>query len=119
MIAYCAVNLSGSGLDGTVQCFTITSLPANGVFKDGAGNALSVGCLITATGNQAFVDFTPKANVSGETTFQYVAKDNAGLYDGSPATGKITIAGANDGPTAVNETATVTPGAPIWAGNGD
>ncbi|HEX7946396.1 MAG TPA: Ig-like domain-containing protein, partial [Phenylobacterium sp.] len=104
------ITLSGADIDGTVTAFKITSLPANGTFKDANGVVLSVGSLVTATAGQAFVYFTPKANFSGDTTFQYAAKDNGGAYDGSPATGTIHITGVNDGPDAVNDTTSVTAG---------
>jgi len=104
------VVLSGADIDGTVTGFKISTIPANGVFKDAAGNVLSAGSVIAASGGQATVYFTPKADFSGDVTFQYAAKDNAGLYDASPANGKISITAVNDAPKAVADTASVTAG---------
>ena len=104
------VTLSGADIDGTVTAFKISSVPANGVFKDAGGNVLSAGSIVAAISGQAVVSFTPKADFSGDVTFQYAAKDNAGLYDASPATGKISITAVNDAPTAVNDTTSVTAG---------
>ncbi|MBL8556652.1 MAG: tandem-95 repeat protein, partial [Phenylobacterium sp.] len=88
-----AVNLTGSDPDGTVKQFVINTLPPNGKLYDAAGNLLSVGSVVTATGNAATVYFTPTANWNGVTTFNYASKDNDNLVDSTPAKATITITG--------------------------
>ncbi|MBK8525196.1 MAG: hypothetical protein IPL58_14865 [Betaproteobacteria bacterium] len=51
-----AITLSGGDVDGTVASFTIGSLPANGTLLY-AGNPVTVGQVISATGNAASLSF--------------------------------------------------------------
>ncbi|MDB5425721.1 MAG: thrombospondin [Phenylobacterium sp.] len=100
-----AVNLSGSDSDGQVVSFKITALPSHGVLKDAQGHTLTVGSLVTASGNGAVVYFTPAADWNGATTFTYASKDDDGATDSTPATAKITVNGANDAPDTCAVTA--------------
>jgi hypothetical protein len=104
--------LKGTDVDGTVKYFKINSLPTGGVLKNGS-TVVKVGDVIAATGNQLTLTFVANANWNGSTTFQYSSKDNDGAYDSTPATGKITITGVNDGPDAINDTASVNAGSSV------
>ncbi|WP_043808287.1 type I secretion C-terminal target domain-containing protein, partial [Aeromonas taiwanensis] len=89
--------LSGSDIDGTVVSFTIQSLPANGILYLG-GVAVSAGQSI-ALADASKLTFTPAANWNGNTSFHYVAVDNDGAVDASPATVTIKVDAVNDLPT--------------------
>ncbi|MFB0776803.1 Ig-like domain-containing protein [Aeromonas salmonicida] len=89
--------LSGSDIDGTVVSFTIQSLPANGVL-------LLDGVPVTENQSVQAVDagkltFVPSADWNGDTSFSYVAVDNEGLADATPATVTIRVEAVNDLPT--------------------
>ncbi|MFM1665680.1 Ig-like domain-containing protein [Aeromonas salmonicida] len=89
--------LSGSDIDGTVVSFTIKSLPANGVL-------LLDGVPVTENQSVQAVDagkltFVPSADWNGDTSFSYVAVDNEGLADATPATVTIRVEAVNDLPT--------------------
>ncbi|MFQ2162995.1 type I secretion C-terminal target domain-containing protein, partial [Aeromonas taiwanensis] len=91
--------LSGSDIDGTVVSFTIQSLPANGILYLG-GVAVSAGQSI-ALADASKLTFTPAANWNGNTSFHYVAVDNDGAVDASPATVTIRVDAVNDLPTLI------------------
>ncbi|WP_429174487.1 type I secretion C-terminal target domain-containing protein [Aeromonas salmonicida] len=89
--------LSGSDIDGSVVSFTIKSLPANGVL-------LLDGVPVTENQSVQAVDagkltFVPSADWNGDTSFSYVAVDNEGLTDATPATVTIRVEAVNDLPT--------------------
>lgn len=110
MIGYCAVNLSSSDVDGTVQCFTITSLPANAtLFYNGA--PVTVGQVIPAVGNAAAVTFVAAANWNGVTDFNDTATDNLNVQDPTPGVATITVTSVNDGPDTGNSATTGIKGA--------
>ncbi|HJT33407.1 MAG TPA: cadherin-like domain-containing protein, partial [Pirellulales bacterium] len=96
-----AVTLSGTDVDGTVDSFKITSLPANGTLYSDAGltQAISLDDAVSATGNTDTVYFVPAANYNGATSFQYAAIDNTGAQ-GAAATASITVNAVNDAPVA-------------------
>jgi Ca2+-binding RTX toxin-like protein len=91
-----AVALSASDVDGTIASFQITTLPAHGAFYSDAG--LTHAIALNGTVNATTVYFRPDANWSGATAFQYVAIDNSGLADATPATASIAVAAAADVP---------------------
>ena len=93
-----AITLTGADIDGTVDHFTITSLPANGTLSYN-GSSVTEGQDIPATSNSASLSFTPNANWNGDTSFQYAATDNQSLADATPATVNITVDAVNDPPT--------------------
>ncbi|MHC8302408.1 retention module-containing protein [Pseudomonas sp. ZS1P83] len=96
-----AVQLGGNDLDGTVDHFTLTGLPANGVFyADAAGTiALTASSVITATANGATVYFKPTGDWSGTTSFTYSSTDNQGIPSTSSATSTIVVAPVTDTPS--------------------
>ncbi|MGH8331837.1 MAG: Ig-like domain-containing protein, partial [Pseudomonas sp.] len=96
-----AVQLGGNDLDGSVDHFTLTGLPANGAFyADAAGTiALSASSVISATANGATVYFKPTADWSGTTNFTYSSTDNQGMPSASSATGTIVVAPITDTPS--------------------
>ncbi|WP_395707817.1 retention module-containing protein, partial [Casimicrobium huifangae] len=92
-----AIMLNGADVDGTVASFTIGSLPANGTLTY-KGNPVTAGQVIPATANAASLSFTPNAQWSGNTSFQYAATDNEGNTDASPATVSLTVNPVSDAP---------------------
>ena len=107
------VTLTGSDLDGTVQSFSLSNLPANGTLYLDAGltNPVAMATDIAATGEALTLYFVPDTYWNGTTNFQYSAKDDLGLSDSTPATATINVSAVNDAPvestiegTAVNYT---------------
>ncbi|MES9858882.1 MAG: tandem-95 repeat protein, partial [Sedimenticola sp.] len=100
------VNLVGSDVDGTVASFSLSGLPANGtLYIDASLNIQAqTGTDYTASGNALSLYFVPAPDWNGHTSFDYLAKDNLGLADGTPATATINVSAVNDAP----ETATAT-----------
>ncbi|MHC8359043.1 retention module-containing protein [Pseudomonas sp. LS2P72] len=96
-----AVQLGGNDVDGSVGHFSLTSLPANGVFyADAAGTiALTTSSVISATANGATVYFKPTGDWSGTTNFTYNSTDNQGMPSASSATGTIVVAPVTDTPS--------------------
>ncbi|WP_283182431.1 retention module-containing protein [Pseudomonas svalbardensis] len=96
-----AVQLGGNDVDGSVDHFNLTSLPANGVFyADAAGTiALTASSVISATANGATVYFKPTGDWSGTTHFTYNSTDNQGMPSASSATGTIVVAPVTDTPS--------------------
>ncbi|MEQ1763062.1 MAG: tandem-95 repeat protein, partial [Pyrinomonadaceae bacterium] len=85
------INVLANDTDPEGNTLTVTAVtqPANGSVTFTAGN----------------VSFTPAANFSGTTTFTYTISDGNGGTD--TATVTVTVTGVNDGPDAVNDSATV------------
>ncbi|EJM35505.1 hypothetical protein PMI26_05341, partial [Pseudomonas sp. GM33] len=96
-----AVQLGGNDIDGSVNHFTLTSLPANGKFyADAAGTIeLTTSSVISATANGATVYFKPTGDWSGTTSFTYSATDNGGMPSATSATGTIVVAPVTDTPS--------------------
>ncbi|MBV7552581.1 retention module-containing protein [Pseudomonas sp. PDM28] len=96
-----AVQLGGNDIDGSVNHFTLTSLPANGKFyADAAGTIeLTTSSVISATANGATVYFKPTGDWSGTTSFNYSATDNGGMPSAASATGTIVVAPVTDTPS--------------------
>ena len=112
-----AVALTGSDTDGTVQSFTLSTLPANGTLYTDAGLtiAAAIGVAYAATAEAQTLYFVPNANWNGVTNFTYAAKDDGGAVDATPATATITVTAVNAAPvsqddgvaTAVNTAAVI------------
>ena len=96
-----AVKLNGTDVDGTIDHFNLVNLGQHGTFyADAKGTqALDSSSVIKATGNTATVYFKPDGDWSGSTKFTYIAVDNAGKADTSPATGTIKVNPVTDTPT--------------------
>ncbi|WP_249678525.1 retention module-containing protein [Pseudomonas abieticivorans] len=96
-----AVTLGGSDVDGSIDHFTLTSLPAHGAFfADAAGTiALTTSSVISATANGTTVYFKPTGDYSGTTTFTYTSTDNQGLTSAASATGTIVVNPVSDTPS--------------------
>ncbi|HEH9402181.1 TPA: type I secretion C-terminal target domain-containing protein [Aeromonas sobria] len=90
-------SLSGSDIDGTVVSFTIQSLPTNGTLY--LGGLVVVANQSIAVADAGKLTFKPDANWNGDTSFKYVAIDNDGLADPTPATVTIKVEAVNDAPT--------------------
>ncbi|MBY0444453.1 MAG: VWA domain-containing protein, partial [Burkholderiales bacterium] len=104
-----AITLVGTDVDGTVASFSLLGLPSNGVlYRDAAMTQLVlVGADLAAASNSLTLYFKPAPNWSGNTSFNYAAKDNTGLVDGTPGTATINVSGENDLPVIGNASATV------------
>ncbi|MFM5100206.1 type I secretion C-terminal target domain-containing protein, partial [Aeromonas veronii] len=90
-------SLSGSDIDGTVVSFTIQSLPTHGTLF--LGSVAVVANQSIALADAGKLTFKPEPNWSGDTSFKYVAMDNDGLADPTPATVAIKVESVNDAPT--------------------
>ncbi|WP_219856252.1 beta strand repeat-containing protein [Pseudomonas japonica] len=104
------VTLGGSDVDGTVDHFTITSVPANGVLLRDSNDSTSivnVGDTISATNNGATLTFVPAANWNGSTTVVYTATDNLGATSATSATETIKMAAVDDASVLGADTATI------------
>ena len=93
------VLLTGSDPDGNLDGFVLKSLPANGTLYLDAGfsNAASLNTPITGT-SPLTLYFKPDADWSGSTSFTYVAHDETGSEDATPATATIDVAPVADTP---------------------
>ncbi|WP_040259424.1 retention module-containing protein [Pseudomonas massiliensis] len=110
------VTLGGSDVDGTVDHFTLSSVPADGVLLRDANDPLSVvkvGDTITATGNGATLTFVPNANWNGSTSVVYTATDNQGVTSTTSGTVTLNVAAVNDAPLVTNSTATGSEDSPV------
>ncbi|MGB3403757.1 MAG: Ig-like domain-containing protein [Microcoleaceae cyanobacterium] len=93
--------LAGTDTDGTVDSFRITSLPGNGTLLLN-GNAIDTTTLIP-TADAANLTFTPTSGFAGNATFNYVAIDNQGKEDPTPATIRVNVTpAANIDPDTAN-----------------
>ena len=92
--------LTGTDVDGTVQSFVLSSLPANGTLYTDPSftTAVSTGTDYAATGEQLTIYFQPDPNWHGVTSFDFAARDDQGLLDPTPATRTLTINPVNDSP---------------------
>jgi uncharacterized repeat protein (TIGR01451 family) len=81
--------LSGADTDGTVASFVVTTLPSSGTLLYN-GNPIVAGTTVipNTPADLALVTYTPSTiqPAGNSVTFQYAARDNNGLQDGSPAT---------------------------------
>jgi VCBS repeat-containing protein len=99
------LSLFGADVDGTVSFFRITTPPQHGaLFLDEAGTQPIDPDHIPASVNHASIWFRPDANFNGGTSFQFVAVDDQGAEDATPATYNVSFEAVND--------------APVFAGNG-
>ena len=103
-----AITLGGSDVDGTVQSYSLSSLPANGILYSDAGlsSVAATGTDYAASGESLTLYFVPANNWNGATTFQFAAKDDLGLADATLATATITVSAVNDAPVATVPAAT-------------
>ena len=104
-----AITLTGSDVDGTVDNFRLNNLPADGTLYTDAGltTVAATGVDYAATAEALTLYFVPNADWNGGAGFQYVALDNSGALDTTPATASITVNAVNDAPV-VNATASDT-----------
>ena len=102
-----AITLTGGDIDGTVQSFALSSLPANGTLYTDAGltTAAATATDYAASGEALTLYFVPDADWNGVTSFDFAAKDDGGASDASPATATVTVTAVNDAPTATNDSA--------------
>ncbi|MEB3278588.1 MAG: DUF4347 domain-containing protein [Lyngbya sp.] len=93
--------LQGTDADGTLASFTVTELPVGGQLLLG-GTAVEVNQVIPADqANQ--LSFTPNPEFSGLTQFSYVATDNQGGSDPTPATYSLLVNVTNVPPLPTNQ----------------
>jgi gliding motility-associated-like protein len=92
--------LTATDADGTVQSYTIVSLPANGTLALN-GTPVSAGQVLTPAEAGALT-YDPDGDVNGDDTFTFTATDNHNAADATPAT--VTIPVLNNPPTADDHT---------------
>ena len=99
-----AITLTGSDIEGTVDFYQLSSLPANGTLYTDAGltTLAATATDYAATAEALTMYFVPTADWNGVTTFQFAAKDNSGFLDATPGTATLTVNAVNDAPTATN-----------------
>ena len=99
-----AITLTATDSDGSVDNFRLNGLPANGTLYLDAGLSVvaTTGTDYTATAGSLTLYFEPNLNWNGNSTFDFVAKDNHDLLSASAATATITVNPVNDAPTATN-----------------
>ena len=92
--------LDGSDMDGNVQSFSLSNLPANGSLftNPGLTNPVATATDYAATAEQLTLYFVPNSEWNGSTTFNYAAKDDLGLADSTPALATINVSSVNDSP---------------------
>ena len=75
-----AITLSGSDVEGPIQGFRISTLPSNGILRDGMGNLVVAGVDIAPNtiDHKLELYFTPDNYLNGDVIFNYVAIDNEG-----------------------------------------
>ncbi|NTS75633.1 tandem-95 repeat protein [Catenovulum sp. SM1970] len=93
-----AISLSGTDVDGSIASFKLTALSDKGTFYSDSAmtTALTTSSVISATADAATIYFMPNADYNGSANFQYVAVDNEGLADSTPATGVISLTAVAD-----------------------
>ncbi|HOX66633.1 MAG TPA: Ig-like domain-containing protein, partial [Burkholderiaceae bacterium] len=98
------VSLSASDVDGTVTSFTISRLPTNGtLFLSDGTTPVIAGVPLTPT-EAANLVFVPAPNFFGTVNLTFTVTDNEGLPS-APTTVPLIITPVNDGPDAVNDSA--------------
>ena len=99
-----SVTITGSDIDGTVDSFSLSSLPTDGTLYTDAGltTVAATGTDYAAAGGSLTLYFAPNADFNGDVTFDYAATDDDGTVDATPATATITVTDVNDGPTTAN-----------------
>jgi Ca2+-binding RTX toxin-like protein len=97
-----AISLTGNDVDGTVETFRLSELPTRGELYTDANLtvAASVGTEYAAAGETVNFYFVPAPNWNGTTEFGYVAMDDGGLLDPTPATATLIVNAVNDPPVA-------------------
>ena len=107
-VAFVAVVLEGTDVDGTITSFNLSSLPANGTLYTNAAltTVAVIGTNYTATANALTLYFVPATNWNGTTSLNFTATDNQGLVSAS-ATETITVTAVNDAPVVGTATAIV------------
>ena len=98
-----SITLTGSDVDGTVDFFQLSSLPANGTLYTDAGltTVAATGVDYAATAEALTLYFVPNGDWNGVTTFDYAAKDDGGLLDATPAVATLTVNAVNDAPAGL------------------
>ncbi|MGB5438795.1 MAG: VCBS domain-containing protein, partial [Gammaproteobacteria bacterium] len=111
------ITLTGSDVDGSIDFYQLTSLPANGTLYTDATLLIpaATGSDYAATAEALSLYFVPNLDWNGVTSFQFAAKDNSGLLDATPATATTTVDAVNDAPviTIVEVTGSITEGATL------
>ena len=110
------VVFTGADIDGSIDHFTVTSLPANGVLLRDANDPTSLvkaGDTIAAVNNSATLTFMPNPDWNGTTRVIYTATDDKGAVSTTVATEVINIAPVNDAPVVSDSRVTGNEDTPI------
>ncbi|WP_372993953.1 Ig-like domain-containing protein, partial [Sulfitobacter sp.] len=94
------ITLSGIDVDGTIEIFTVKSLPIKGVLYLNSNPVVLDQQIDFADADKLI--FSPNLNYYGNTSFIYTATDNHGL-EGETAVVSIEITSVNDVPVAVSD----------------
>ncbi|MEA5538203.1 DUF4347 domain-containing protein [Limnoraphis robusta Tam1] len=94
-------SLQGTDADGSIASFTITELPVGGQLLLG-GTAVAINQVIPADQADQLA-FTPNPEFSGLTQFSYVATDNQGGTDETPAIYNLLVNVTNIPPLPSNQ----------------
>jgi hypothetical protein len=99
-----AITLTGTDVEGPVDHFALTDLPASGtLYLDAAlTTPVQSNTDYAAADGQLTLYFVPDADWNGSTTFQYSAHDGQ-QADPTPATATLTVAAVNDAPRIVSD----------------
>ncbi|MBP6224750.1 MAG: tandem-95 repeat protein, partial [Rhizobacter sp.] len=98
------VSLSASDVDGTVTSFTISQLPTNGTLFLSDGTTPVIAGVPLTPSEAANLVFVPAPNFFGTVNLTFTVTDNEGLPS-APTTVPLIITPVNDGPDAVNDSA--------------
>lgn len=106
VMSFAPANFTGSYSDANGDAMTtlrITSLPANGILKDGA-TTVTAGMLPKdmLPADAVNLTYTPNANFNGADSFGWNASDGL-LFATSPALVNITVNPVNDAPTITGQ----------------
>ena len=96
-----SIQINATDVDGAVNSFRITSLPADGTLYSDASltNPVTVNTVLTAgPGGSLNLWFEPTPDWNGTTSFNFAATDDQGLEDSTVATQTLTVDPVNDAP---------------------
>ena len=104
--------LTATDLDGTIVSYTIVSLPLHGILRIG-GVPVTTG-IVLSPAQAVYLTYDPDGTFTGNDTFTFIATDNGGEVDATPAT--ITIPVVNSVIVANNDDAGTIDGSKALSG---
>ena len=104
--------MTATDLDGTIVSYTIVSLPLHGILRIG-GVPVTTG-IVLSPAQAVYLTYDPDGTFTGNDTFTFIATDNGGEVDATPAT--ITIPVVNSVIVANNDDAGTIDGSKALSG---